>query len=151
MGARKKLPSDQQLKMWLDAGYSHEQIQEEAMALTGEEISLSSVSSACSRAGLTYRVRYESHIPWRRISVDHNSAYQLTMLRLASRIDRGLEVRPINEKRLDNWKAQLKDEGMVVHYEYNSPEGFFYVKAREGIDLGLIRELSESESKEVLI
>lgn len=148
MGARKKLPSDQQLKKWLDAGYSHEEIRTEAVEISGEEISLSSISSACSRAGLTYRVRYEKHIPWRRISVDHNSAYQLTMLRIASRLERGLDVRKINVQRFENWKQQLEEDGVVVHYEYNSPAGFYYVKARQGIDNDLIRELDQVDKEE---
>jgi hypothetical protein len=146
MSAKRKLPSDSTLKKWLDEGLDHEQIRQRAMKETGESITLSSVSSALSRAGLTYRVRYDTHIPWRRISVDHNHAYQLSMLRLASRIDRGLPVRKVDERRLQNWIEQLKADGVVVHYEYESPDGFYYVKARPGIDTGLIRVPEEEHS-----
>jgi hypothetical protein len=151
MSAKRKLPSDSVLAKWLDEGLNHEQIRARAMEITGEDITLSSVSSALSRAGLTYRVRYDTHIPWRRISVDHNHAYQLSMLRLASRIERGLPVRAVDEKRLNNWIEQLKADGVVVHYEYESPDGFYYCKARPGIDTDLIRVPDEKIDKKMSV
>ena len=146
MPARRKLPSDSTMKKWLEDGLDHEQIRLRSEEETGEEITLSSVSSALSRAGLTYRVRYSTYIPWKRISTDHNHSYQLSMLRLASRLERDLPVRKVDEKRLENWIEQLKADGVVVHYEYDSPEGFYYVKARTNIDNGLIRKPNDGDT-----
>jgi len=148
MSARRKLPPNSQLKTWMDDNKSHEEIRVLAEEMTGETISLSSVSSAISRAGYSYRPRNESFIPWPKIAVDHNWAYQLVMLRLAARLQREQEVKPLDRKRLENWTATLKDQGLVVMYKYNSVDGFYYVPARPGIDLGLIREIDKDSGSE---
>jgi len=152
MPARRKLPSDAQLKTWVEDNKSHEEIRIMSEDLAGEQISLSSVSSAMSRAGLTYRVRYqETYIPWPRIALDHNWAYQLQMLRLASRLERGLDVKPLEKGRLDNWIESMKLQDVVVMYEYNSVDGFYYVPRRAGKDLGLIREIEVPVDRDVTV
>jgi len=139
MPAKRKMPSDSILERWVEEGLNHEQIQERIRREMGEEVALSSVSGHLSRIGLTNRVRYDDFIPWGRISVDHNHAFQLTMLRIGARLEAGKEVRPVDLKRYQNWVAQLKEAGAVVHYEYDSPDGFYYVAARPKIDTGLVR------------
>jgi hypothetical protein len=142
MPARRKMPSDSTLEKWLEEGLSHKGIQERIKQQTGEEVALSTVSGHLSRIGLANRVRYDEFIPWGRISLDHNHAYQLTMLRIGARLKKGLPVRPLDKNRFEDWAAQLKEKGVVVHYEYDSPDGFYYVPARKGVDNGLVREPS---------
>lgn len=139
MPAKRKLPSDSTLEKWLDEGLSHEEIQQRILKETGEEVKLSSISSHLSRVGLTNRLRYDDYIPWGKIAVDHNHAYQLVMLRIGARMSKGLPVRDSDRRRFEAWSDQLRSENAVVHYEYSSPEGFYYCKARPGIDTGLVR------------
>lgn len=140
MPGRRKMPSDSILEKWVEEGLDHEQIQQRIKDEFQEEVALSTVSGHLSRIGLTDRVKYDDYIPWPRISVDHNHAYQLSMLRIAARLDRGLLVRDVDRRRFEKWAAELRERGVVVHYEYDSPDGFYYVAAREGVDDGLIRK-----------
>lgn len=142
MPAKRKMPSDSTLEKWLDEGMSHKEIQARIKAETGEDVALSTVSGHLSRIGLANRVRYDDFIPWGRISLDHNHAYQLTMLRIGARLSKSLPVRPLDKNRFEDWAAALKEKNVVVHYEYDSPDGFYYVPARKGVDKGLVREPS---------
>lgn len=136
----RKLPSESILRKWVEVeGLSHGEIVDRIREETGQEVSRSSVSAALSRAGFTHRVRYDDEIPWPRISVDHNTAFPLFMLRTQARINRGLPVKPRDAERLEEWKKELTEKKLVVHYEPRSPQGFFYVEARPGVDTGLVR------------
>lgn len=136
----RKLPSESILRKWVEVeGLTHAEIVDRIREESGHEVSRSSVSAALSRAGYTHRVRYDDEIPWPKISVDHNASFPLFMLRTQARINRGLPVKKRDKARLEEWKQELRNEGLVVHYEPRSPEGWFYVKARPGIDTGLVR------------
>lgn len=139
MPAKRKMPSDSTLEKWIAEGLDHKAIQRRIEEQEGIEVALSTISGHLSRIGLTNRVRYDDFIPWGRISVDHNHAYQLTMLRTGARLAKGLPVRPLDRQRFEAWAEQLRENNVVVHYEINSPDGFYYVPARAGIDKGLIR------------
>jgi hypothetical protein len=136
----RKLPSESILRKWVEVeGMTHAQIVDRIREETGEEVSRSSVSAALSRAGFTNRIRYDEEIPWPRISVDHNTAFPLFMLRTQARMNRGLPVKPQDIKRLEEWKKEMTEKNLVVHYEPRSPEGFFYCEARPDVDTGLVR------------
>lgn len=144
----RKLPSESILRKWVEVeGLTHAEIVDRIKEETGEEVSRSSVSAALSRAGYTRRVRYDAEIPWPKISVDHNASFPLFMLRTQARINRGLPVKGRDRSRLEEWKKELKDKGLVVHYEPRSPEGWFYVPARPGIDTGLVRVPDDFEAQ----
>lgn len=137
MAKYRKLPPRQELEKWLDEGLSHAQIVDRIKERYDEEVSLSTVSSGLSRMGLTDRVRYDDFIPWGRISVDHNTAYQLQMLRVGARLDKGLPVDEKTKARYERWRDELEEKNLCVHYDYSSVDGFHYVARREGD--GLIR------------
>lgn len=40
---------------------------------------------------------------------------------------------------LNAWLAGLERDGTVIHYDPDTPEGWWYVPRREGIDTDLIR------------
>jgi hypothetical protein len=77
-------------------------------------------------------VRYDDLIPWGRISVDHNSAYQLIQLRIGARIARDLPVTDLQEKRFKAWRDELDEKNLSVTYVLDSPEGFYYISRRDG-------------------
>ena len=139
MPAQRKVPSDSILQKWVEEGLDHKQMQQRIKEQFGEDVALSSISGALSRAGLTNRVRYDEFIPWGRIALEHNHSYQLTMLRIAARLHKGLPVRDVDRRRFERWAAELKAKGVVVHYDYDTEEGWFYTPARPGVDTGLIR------------
>jgi hypothetical protein len=123
----------------VDRGMTHQQIADKVSSDEGVAVSREAVSAALSRAGMTNRVRYEDEIPWR-VKVEHQGSYDLWMLRLAARVDRGLGVSKTEARRLQVWKDRLNRNGAVIHYEPESEEGFWPVHREAGIDLGLIRE-----------
>jgi len=140
MPAKRKMPSDSTLEKWLAEGLDHHAIQRRIFEREGEEVAISTISGHLSRIGLTNRIRYDDFIPWGRIATDHNHAYQLTMLRIGARLKHGLPVRQTDKARYEDWAEAIKEKGVVVHYERDSPDGFYYVAARKGIDTGLVRD-----------
>lgn len=118
----------------------HAQIADRVYAETGYRVSRSTVSAALSRAGLTSRVRYSDWLPWERIATQHNGHYAAQMLRAGARIEAGEETSTALQSRYANWKARMDAEDACVHYDPDTPEGFYYVRRRPGVD-GLIRNL----------
>lgn len=94
------------------------------------------VSAALAREGKSMdRRRYPELIPWR-VRVQHGNDYNLRMLRWEGRLRAGLDLPDYKKKALASWRARLKRERAVIHYD---PElGFFMVKARPQ-DTDLVR------------
>lgn len=138
MAAKRYLPSETKLKEMVDRGMTHQEIADKVSKDEGVRVSRVAVSAALSRAGLTQRVRYDDLIPWR-VLLQHQHNYDLYMLRLEARKQRGLRLTKADAGRLAAWEQRLKEARAVVHYEPESKEGFFYVP-REHQDKGLIRE-----------
>lgn len=140
MAATRKLPSDRELEKMLDLGLTHQEIADQVSQQIGEPVTRAAVSVAVSRAGLAdRRKRYDEMIPWR-VKVAHQSSYDLWMLRIAARLDRGVAVTDEERGRFDRWKARLDDEDLVVDYDSKEETGFIYRPRRAGLDGGLIRE-----------
>ena len=146
MGQYRKLPPKNELEKMLDEGLTHRQIVDRIAEETGEIVSLSTVSSGLSRMGLTDRVRYDEFIPWGRISVDHNTAYQLQMLRIGARLNKDLPVDEKAKGRYERWAAELEEKNLCVHYDINSVAGFHYVARREKDGLVRMPEPAEAEA-----
>lgn len=117
---------------------TQEQMRDKIEEETGIRPGKSTISAALSRAGLTHRIRYDDFIPWKRISVDHNSNYIITQLRTGARLKRGLPVKPGDRHRYEKWVENLEEVGAVVHYDITTPEGWFYVPRLPGEE-GLVR------------
>ena len=81
----------------------------------------------------------QSFIPWRPLLAQHRSKYPAKMLRAAARRARGQASAPVTAAQLNQFLRSLDAHGAVVHYDPETPEGFFYVPRRVGIDIGLIR------------
>lgn len=91
------------------------------------------------RHGLTERkVRDPELIPWK-VEEEHRWLYPLCMLRVLARRRRGVELSDNDEARLDSWLRMLKEKDVVVHYDPDSPDGFYYVP-REPTDADVIRK-----------
>lgn len=106
---------------------THREIAEEVARRTGYEVTREAVSMALKRAGLQGNVRrYDDLIPWR-VKDAHARHYALTMLRAEARRRRGLDMSEDLAHRLESWKQRLHSEQLVVYYEPESPDGFYYI------------------------
>lgn len=131
MSAPRYLPSDSTLRKWrIDEGLTLKQIAQRVKDTEGYDVTVGSVASALSRAGIVNRKRYDDVIPWRRIKTAHNKEYALVMLRLLARRRNGDELDRDLNGRLDNWLFKLEESNAVVLYKYNSQDGFYYVPRR---------------------
>lgn len=130
----KILPDTQRLVSLRDEGMTHKQIADWLEAKQGIKVSVNTVSSALSRAGLTkVRPRYENHLPWT-VQSRHATHYAARMLRLMGRRDFGGVLTDAETKRLDSWLAKLEGEHAVVVYLPDSDEGFYYVDGEPNED-----------------
>ena len=126
MPAKRLMPSDSILEKWVNEGLSHQEIVDRVLETENIVVTKSAVAAALSRAGLTNRVRYDTHIPWTPIRPDHARAYPLAMLRFLARREAGLDLTADQSDRLDSWLARMDKENAVVVYDYDSAEGFTY-------------------------
>ncbi|MER7109676.1 hypothetical protein [Streptomyces sp. NPDC000229] len=90
------------------------------------------------RKGLDRRnLRADDLIPWK-VKAEHRHLYPAIMLRAEARLRAGRELNERDTKRLANWKQTLEEDKLVVHYDEDTTEGFFYVPREPG-DADLIR------------
>lgn len=114
-------------KYWVDQGLSRKQIVDLYRQETGETLTLPAVSVAVRRFNLPTRGnRWKDLIPWR-VSIAHQDATEVKLLRMAGRRRAGLTLPAADESRLDFWLAKLKQNGRpVVAYYPDTKDGFTY-------------------------
>lgn len=132
---------------WFEEGRTYQWMSDEYLRKYGIERSIASWGNFRRRRGLEHRiVRDDALIPWQ-IKEEHRWAYPVTMLRAEGRRRAGLELTENAQARLDSWKANLAEEGVVVHYDPDTEEGFFYVAPRKGVDTDLIRQPTRKDGR----
>jgi hypothetical protein len=133
------MPPPKELEEMRARGMTQRQIAEEVERRTGHRVTRNAVTMALKRAGLSGNVRrYEDLVPWR-VRDAHSRDYALTMLRAEARRRRGIEMSEDLAQRLGSWKAKLTERDVVVVYEPDTEEGFWYRPRRPGDD-DLIRK-----------
>lgn len=138
MGAS-KIQSEQEIKQWFEEGRTYGWMAEEYQRKYDIEIVPSAFANLRRRRGWDRRItRDDELIPWA-VKDEHRWAYPVVMLRVEARQRAGREIRKVDADRLGPWKRELMENGLVVHYDPNTEDGFFYVPARPGIDTDLIR------------
>ena len=70
----------------------------------------------------------------------HRWGRPLANLRAEARRRDGRPISPEEEVALENFKAMLFEQDLVVHYEPETEQGWWLVPRRHGIDFDLIRE-----------
>jgi len=78
-------------------------------------------------------------IPWK-LRPEHRHLNAARMLRSQARKEQGLPIGESLQRQLDRWVAGLLIEDMVVYYNPDTPEGFWRVPRRPGIDEWYVRE-----------
>lgn len=147
MGRPQLLPNTDVLVRWRDEEHLTQaqitaRVNEQNRLTMGSDyqpVSRSAVSVALFKAGETSgnRGRYRDEVPWSPIRPEHHNDYRQMMLRAGARISRGLPVSRQQRKEFESFARRLKDAGAVIHYDPD--QGFIAVKARDGVDTGLIR------------
>lgn len=124
---------------WLNEGKSYAWIIEQYQAKYGVQTTPSMWSNFRAEHKIALRsVKRDPQLfPWTKIENEHIRLYAAEMLRAESRRRAGKQLSEFLERKLERFKARLKERGEVVSYD---PEkGFEYTPARPGIDTDLVR------------
>ncbi|MGW4158686.1 hypothetical protein [Streptomyces sp. NPDC004788] len=129
--AKKKIQNDQEVITWFKEGRSYAWMTEEYKRKYNIDMSASAWGNFRYRKGLDRRIaRDDDLIPWA-MEEEHRQQYPVIMLRAEARRRAGLELGEDKLKRLESWKAMLKDKDVVIHYEPKL-DGFYYVPREDG-------------------
>lgn len=138
MGAS-KVQDEGEIKRWFEEGRTYAWMAEEYSRKYNMQVAPTMFANVRRRRGWDRRIaRNDELIPWF-IKEEHRWAYPVVMLRVEARARAGMEVREVDRVRVEPWKKELLEKGLVVHYDPDTEDGFFYVPARPGVDLDLIR------------
>lgn len=92
------------------------------------------------------RIKYSTNrgltrmgVPWK-LKPEHRYLSPARMLRIQARYDQGLPLSETLEKQRERWIAGLMLDNTVIHYDPETPEGFWRFPRREGIDTWYVRE-----------
>lgn len=137
MGAS-KIVNEQEVIRWFEEGLTYR----EMVDLYREKYNIETVPSMWSnfrrRRGLDGRIiRNDELIPWA-VKPEHRWLYPVQMLRTEARRRAGVELSDSDRSRLESWMRTIEEEKVVVHYDGDTEEGFFYVP-REESDEDIIR------------
>lgn len=129
MAAQTRVPNKTELRRYLSRGMTQQQIVEAWEQDSGERVSRSAIAMAIERLGLKSahsRPSYPEMLPWR-VAERHLRHIDARMLRLEGRRRAGGRLSTGEQRWLDQWKDDLLRKNAVIHYEYNSDEGFYWV------------------------
>lgn len=76
-------------------------------------------------------------IPWQ-VHNEHRWAYPLSMLRTEAERRAGVKLRKTDLERLLPWLKSLHAEHLVIHYDPDTEDGFFYIP-RQDSDTDIVR------------
>lgn len=134
-----KIQDESEVIRWFEEGLTYDEMSEIYRTKYNIETSQSLWAGFRRRRGLDRRInRDDELIPWQ-VKREHRWLNAPKMLRAEARRRAGLPIPAGTAERLEAFKARLKAEGRVVHYEPETEEGWFYPPRRPGIDDDLIR------------
>lgn len=137
---RRKMRDVNEFRRWYDAGHSYRWMADEYKRKYGDTVAPTMFSNWRIKLGLRPRlaVRDRRIIPWD-VREEHQTLLPMRMLQLEARRQRKLALTPLQLRRHESWRQKLEEGNLVVHYEPETEQGFFYVPRREGVDTGLVR------------
>jgi hypothetical protein len=143
-----KIQNEQEIIRWFEEGKTYAWMVDEYHRKYDIETVASMFGNFRRRRGLQRRLTRDCDlIPWA-IEEQHRWQYPVIMLRAEARRREGKELREVDRIRLDAWLRRLEDENVVVHYEPETDEGFWYVARREGIDTDIVRLPDQTTSRQ---
>jgi hypothetical protein len=136
----RKIQDETEAIRWIESGKTYAWMVEEYRRKYNIEISATTFSNLRKRRGLDRRIeRNHDLIPWA-VKPEHRFRNQIVMLRAVARERNGKTVNPQTKRALTSWLISMEEQDLVVHYDPDTDEGFFYVPRRAGVDFDLIRE-----------
>lgn len=136
---RAKIQDEQELIRWFDEGRTYRWMVEEYERKYNLQVGMSMFSNFRKRRGLARRiVRDDDLIPWS-VKMEHRYAYPVMNLRHEARRRAGEPISPRMSAQVDGWLRNLNSDNLVVHYDPDTEQGWFYVPRRDGIDTDIIR------------
>ena len=121
------IQDEREVIQWLEEGRTFKWMAEEYLRKYNLKVAAGHVQRLPVPHGSAYpRRANDDLVPWA-VAEHHRWANPVMMLRAEARRRAGLSV---TTPRLDSWVAGLKRDGLVVHYDPDTDEGFFYVPAR---------------------
>ncbi|MCC2278877.1 hypothetical protein LKL35_26115 [Streptomyces sp. ET3-23] len=131
MGAKKIVDEDEVLQ-WFREGKTYDFMIDYYKKHYNETTTKAMWSTFRRRKKLPRRnVRNADLIPWK-VEEQHRYDYPVMMLRAEGRRLAGEKLTPADEKRLASWKADLKAQDLVVHYDPETKDGWFLIPRSEG-------------------
>lgn len=148
MGAS-KIQDETELLRWFREGRTYKWMVEEYDRKYNLHVGQSMFANFRRRRGLERRiVRDDELIPWK-VDAKHRYAWPVNMLRLEARRRAGKPLTELEVANLEGWLRGLERDGVVVHYEPQTEQGWFYVEPRPGIDTDLIREPERKTTEQI--
>ena len=146
MGAQSKIVDTQEVLRWFEEGRTYAWMIEQYLKKYNIETSISMWSNYRRRNGLERRQAWdEDLIPWH-IKLEHNHKNPIMMLRKVARQRAGLPVSEKVEAEIAGWLRNLDEQQVVVGYDPDTEEGWFYFP-RTPEDTDIIRRPSRSTKR----
>ena len=132
------LPDDL-LRRWTHEGKTDREI----LVLLEEQLNISVTRQAISawrkRRGTEMKSQPPQAMPWR-LRPEHRAAEPARAIRMYARRERGEKIDPEDLARLLRAEEHLHEVDGVFHYDPDTPEGWFVVPRRKGVDTGIFRD-----------
>lgn len=143
------IPDIHELESWLRGGLSPREASER-YAERGLNVSANAIAVTRWRKGWPKMyLTHEALIPWK-VAPQHVRLLHHRMLSMESRRRQGKPpTRAEDLRQLEKWLAWLRDGDAVIHYDADTPEGWWPVHRRPGVDTDLIRVPDMSNEAEV--
>lgn len=130
---------DSEVEQLLRSGWSQMRVVR-LYADRGLIVSQSAISQAITAGRIKVDTdRGTSGVPWR-LKPEHRHRHAARMLRTQARLDAGKTIGSTLAVQVESWRAGLELEDSVVHYDPDTPEGFWRVPRRPGIDTWWYRD-----------
>lgn len=128
MAPPKYTPDRNTFIRWIDEGITHQQMADRVHEITGHKVTRAAISVAISGYELSRKTpRYKREVPWR--VKTHHKSYPVQMLRLLGARNLGKPLGARKERELNNWLMRLYRQDLIVAYDPDSDQGFFYIDA----------------------
>lgn len=139
MPAHSKVQDMKEVLRWIDEGRTYKWMCDEYLRKYNLEVSISMFAGIRRRQGLDQRIVRDTELfPWK-VKEEHRYAHAAGMLRAEGRRRAGKALTPLAQQTLEGWLRGLERDGVVVHYDPDTEQGWWYVERRPGIDTDIIR------------
>lgn len=123
----RKIVDETEVKRWFEEGRTYQEMVDTYAEKYDIAIGVSAFANFRRRHGLELRItRDEDLIPWAVLRT-HRYANQVNMLRTEARRRANAALTEREERVLTSWLRGLERDDVVVHYDPDTEQGWFYV------------------------